>query len=804
MNKDKIDSLVKSLTLEEKIRLLNGVGDWHTYDANGKLPVIMMTDGPHGIRKIVDEQVGDITGSKPATCFPTASAVAASWNRKVAKKMAGHIAREAKQEGISIVLGPGINIKRHPLCGRNFEYFSEDPYLAGELGASYVESMQSEGVGTSLKHFAANSQETRRMTSNSQVDERALREIYLSAFEKVVKEARPATIMASYNKLNGEYACANKHLLKEILRDEWKYDGTVISDWGACIDVAKCFDSGLNLEMPDNRGYHYKKLIKAYEGGELSLAKLDELVSNIIKLVDENPKPLEAEEVNFDEANATSKEIEEECAVLLKNDGALPISAPCKLTVIGELADKMRFQGGGSSHIAVARHKNAIASLKEAGYEVTYLKGYENATDKCDFSLVNETLQYISNNKHDKVLFFIGLTDAFEGEGYDRDTLDVPYNQVDLLERVSAIVGRENVIAISFGGAPMDFRFDENVSALLHMYLGGQAVGEAIADLISGKVNPSGKLAETMPKVITDTPAFRYFAPRHDDVEYRESLFVGYRYYETFGVDVKYPFGYGLSYTSFEYTNMEVPEVFEGNDIIVNVSVKNTGNVAGAEIVELYVIPEKSDILRSSIELKGFEKIYLEPGEEKTVSMVLDDRAFACFDPEDSRFKTIAGVYTIAVGASIKNLFFKQNIVVQGEKYSRNERELFPEYFKEHAHGMDISHETFEKLYGKELSDFEHMKRGSYTLASSYSDVTKASLMGHIVRGIVNVGIKIMFKGKRKNDPEMKMVRFGIEEGALEGLIATSGGVVPPKLVEMLVLNANRSYGKAFLRLFHK
>lgn len=788
----------------DKIRLLNGVGDWHTYDANGTIPAIMMTDGPHGIRKIEDEQVGDITGSKPATCFPTASAVAASWNREVVAKMAKRIAMEARQEGISIVLGPGINIKRHPLCGRNFEYFSEDPYLAGELGTSYVKSMQNAGIGTSLKHFAANSQETRRMTSNSQVDERALREIYLSAFEKVVKEAKPATIMASYNKLNGEYACANKKLLTDILRSEWGYDGSVISDWGACIDALKCFKAGLNLEMPDNRGYHFNILKEAYEKGELTLEELDTLVENIIKLTEKYPKPAEAFAVNYDEANASAREIEEECAVLLKNKGILPVKEGSRITVIGELAEKMRFQGGGSSHIVAARHKNAIESLKEAGYEVTYLKGYENVTDKSDSKLVEEALSYVSKHKEDIVLFFIGLTDSFEGEGYDRTTLDVPLNQVDLLERISGVIGREKVAAISFGGAPMDFSFDENVSALLHMYLGGQAVGEAVANLVSGRVNPSGKLAETMPNMIIDTPAFRYFAPRHDDVEYRESIFVGYRYYETYDVPIRYPFGYGLSYTTFEYEKLEVPEVYEGKDIVVKVTVKNTGFVPGKEVVELYVIPEHSDIMRSRIELKGFEKIYLEPGEEKTVSIVLNDRAFSLYDTEDDRFKVISGVYTIAAGASVKDLKLKQNIVVQGENYLRNDRKLFPEYFNEHRYGMDISRNTFEKLYGKPLSDYEHQKRGDYTIASSYSDVTKASFFGLIVRGIVNLGIRIMFKGKKKNDPEMKMVRYGIEEGALEGLIATSGGIASPKLVEMLVLNANRSFGKAFLRLFHK
>ena len=800
--------ILAKLTPDEKIRLLGGDGAWHTYGADGKIPVIMMTDGPHGLRKVREEKHGDIENSIPATCFPTASAVAASWNPEAAAKMAKAIAKEAKSEQVSIVLGPGTNIKRSPLCGRNFEYYSEDPFLAGTLATAFIKSMQDEGVGTSLKHFAANSQETRRMTSNSEVDERALREIYLSAFEMAVKEAKPSTVMCSYNRVNGEYASHNRHLLTEILRDDWGYGGAVVSDWGATNSPVECYKAGLNLEMPDPNGYHTRVLKKAYKEGLITDKELDKWAEAVLtnfsvlsEKVDSNTK------ADLKVNNDIAREIEDECAVLLKNDGALPVSKEKKLIVIGELAHNMRFQGGGSSHINAAYSKNAIESLKEAGYDVTYVQGYKNDTDVTDTALKKEALDCVNNNykKNDTaILFFLGLTEAYEGEGYDRTDINIPANQTELLEAVSGLAERNDIAAISFGGAPMDFSWEKNVSSVLHMYLGGQAVGEAVADLVSGKVNPSGKLAETMPLDVSHTPAHRYFAPKHDDVEYRESLFVGYRYYETFNVPVRYPFGYGLSYTTFEYSNIKAPECFEGHDINVTLTVKNAGTLPGAETVQLYVLPEKENFIRSSIELKGFSKVFLNPGEEKEVTIPLNARSFSVYDTDKGRFAVMAGVYTIAAGASVRDLRLKTQIVVQGEKYFRNERELFPDYFKSQPEGMDISREQFEALFGRPLSDFRNRKRGEFDLNSSFGDVTKKSLAGYVFRIVIAIAVKFMFPGKSKSDPAYKMLRTGIEEGNLEGLIANSGGAISKKICDILVLNANRHYLKAFKRFFVK
>jgi len=618
--------------------------------------------------------------------------------------------------------------------------------------------------------------------------------------------------MASYNKINNEYACANKSLLTEILRNEWGYSGVVVSDWGACIDAVRCIKAGMNLEMPDNRGYHTEVLKKAYEQGELSEKQIDESAAKIIELVlglvknKEERDKNKTETISVNELHENNyelaKKIENESAILLKNEGVLPIETGTKLVVVGELAENMRFQGGGSSHINPAKHKNAIETLTDAGYEVYYLPGYKNNTDIPDEKLTTGVLDYLRKAPESNVLFFIGLTDSYEGEGYDRTTLNVPGNQVKLLEQISEIIPKEKLAAISFGGAPMDFSWERYVSGILHMYLGGEAVAEAVADLVSGKVSPSGRLAETVPMDLNQVPSNRYFALPHDDVEYRESLFVGYRYYQSFNVPVRYPFGYGLSYTDFEYQNMELS--WEDKILAATVKIKNTGSVAGAETIQVYVCPKQEDFIRSAIELRGFKKIYLEPGETKTITIVLDERSFDVYDIECQSYVTIGGQYTIAAGSSVDNLLLKKEIQVDGQKYSRNERELFPEYFKSHEKGMEISRETFEKLYGQPLSQYRNQGRGQYTIQSSFGDVSRKSLFGYIIRGIVAIGIKFMFPGKKKTDPDMMMVVQGIEEGALEGLIANSGGVVSAKLIDLLVLNANRKYGKAFVRIFTK
>ena len=698
-----IDKICEQLTIDEKIRLLGGVGDWHTYDCNGKIPSIMMTDGPHGIRKLEQEKVGDIETSKPATCFPTASAIACSWNPAIVKKMGEAIAKEAKKEQISIVLGCGINIKRSPLCGRNFEYFSEDPYLTGKLATGYIEGVQSLGIGTSLKHYAVNSQETRRMTSNSQIDERTLREIYLSAFEEVVKKAKPTSVMASYNRINGEFGARNKYLLTDVLRKEWKYQGGVVSDWGAANDIVSCMKNGLTLEMPDPKGFHTDVLKEAYKDGRITDQELDNWTKNVLQnFVSLHKNKEENYEVDMEEQNQVARKLENESGVLLKNNSVLAIGKEKKVIIIGELARQMRFQGGGSSHIQPTKMTNAIEAIREKGYQVTYIQGYQNEKEELGEKQLQDTIEKLKQEYRKKdcvILYFIGLTESYEGEGYDRKNLKIPQNQEELLAEIAETVGKDHIAAISFGGAPMDFSFEKNVGAI---------------------------------------------------------------------------------------------------------KIKNIGKVSGAEIAQLYVCPNESDVIRSHIELKGFQKIYLHPGEEKEVILELDERSFSVYDVEKKAFSMLSGKYQICIGASVHDLQLKANMEVVGNSYFRNERELFSDYFREQPHGMGISAEQFYQLLGGEPKHDKEKKRGEYTVYDSYQDVVNVSMFGKFVRGVVHIGLKIILRGKSERDPAFKMVKMGVEEGNLEGLIATSGGIATPKLIDMLVYNANKKYLQAFKRLLKK
>lgn len=804
-----IERILSELTTEEKINLLSGKGDWHINDCNGKVPSIMMTDGPHGLRKVVNEQeVGDLNKSFPATCFPTASAIASSWNPAISELMAKSIAKEAKKEKVSIVLGCGANMKRSPLCGRNFEYFAEDPYLAGKMGVGYVKGMQGEGVGTSVKHFACNNQETRRQSSNCQVDERALREIYLRQYEMIVKEAHPTTIMAAYNRINGEYGCANKHILKDILRDEWGFDGAVISDWGATMDVVKCLRSGMNLEMPDCHGYHSRKLAEAVASGEYTMEELDNAVREVLsKIAVLSEKVEDNVAVDFEEHHGIARRIENECAVLLKNDGLLPIEKHKKLIVIGHLAENMRYQGGGSSHINATKVPTAVKTLETEGYEVKYLQGYSTGALDTVPELHDEALDYVKKHKDDDntvILMFIGLTDISESEGFDRKTLGIPIGQVKLLDDI-ADVTKLPIAAITFGGSAIDYAWEDRVGAILHMHLGGQAVADSIADIVSGVANPSGRLSETIPYAIDDTPARRYFALDQDDVEYRESIYIGYRYYETFGVPVRYPFGYGLSYTYFEYSDMQVSaDRFSDGELTVSCKIKNIGQKLGAETLQLYVMPPKDNIIRAAKELKAFAKVELLPGEEKTVVFKLDSRAFAIFCTDTGKFEMITGEYGIGIGASVRDIRLEKKISIEGREYFRDERELFPSYFEKQVGGINIPEKEFEALYGKPLSRLRFRSKGEYDITCTFGDVSKASAYGKIVRKYVDKELYKMIAELPEEDPQRIMTIMGMEEGALESLISISGGQITANLVESLVDAANGHPIKGITKMLKK
>ncbi len=802
------DKILNELTLDEKVALLAGKNNWETEDCNGKIPSIMMTDGPHGVRKMTSEMAMDINQAYPATCFPTASAIASSWDPEVSKLMGATIAKEAKKEEVSIVLGCGVNMKRSPLCGRNFEYFSEDPYLAGKLGAGYVHGMQGEGVGTSIKHFAGNNQETRRMSSNSQIDERALQEIYLRAFEIIVRESKPTTLMASYNRINGVYGCANRHNLVELLREKWGFEGAVISDWGATMDAVECHRNGLTLEMPYGSSYHADKIKEAIKNGDYSEEELNEAAREVLRTLTALHENLVKDyKVDYDAHHDIARDIEDNCAVLLKNNGTLPISTSKKLIVVGELSEHMRIQGGGSSHIQITKTVNAIDTLKDAGYKVEYLQGYHTDISAVDTALHVEALDYIKEHNEDEdtvILYFIGLNDATESEGFDRKNLNIPDNQVRLLKDICGVTNLP-VVAITFAGAPMDYSWDKDVDAVLHMYLGGQAVANSVADLISGKVSPSGRLPETIPFAIEDTPAYRYFGLDRDDVEYRESIFIGYRYYETFGVPVKYPFGYGLTYTSFEYSDLKVSaDSYAGGELKLSVKVRNTGDVAGKEVVQVYICPPADNAIRAAKELKAFAKVSIDAGEEKVVDITLDDRAFAIYCDDVKDFDLISGDYKIAVGASVQDIKLEADIKVEGREYFRNERELFPSYFADNKHGMEIPEEEFERLLGRPLSRLSMRGRGDFDITCSFGDVSRASLLGKMVRSIIKKVMKKKLGDVDENDTAFLMAFACIEEGALESLFNITGGAITPKLADILIAFGNKQYGKGIARAFRR
>jgi len=663
-----IKEIIQQMTLEEKASLCSGKDFWHMKGIEKfNIPSLMLTDGPHGLRK--QEEGADHLGiqeSVKSTCFPTAVGLASTWNRSLIKKMGEALGKECQSEGVSIILGPGANIKRSPLCGRNFEYFSEDPYLSSEMAAAYIKGVQSEGVGTSLKHFLANNQEHRRMTVDAIIDERTLREIYLASFETAIKQAKPWTVMASYNKVNGKYVSENGYFLNDILREEWGFDGFVVSDWGGVNERVDALVNGLDLEMPPSGKIGEQKIIAAVKNGELSEEVLDKVVERLLSVI---KKALENKRNNITYDKEThhqlAREIARESMVLLKNDDEiLPLKKNDKIAVIGEFAISPRYQGGGSSHVNPTKLDNILDEIQKVSDEkILFAKGYDLASDEADHNLVNEAKEVAK--QAEKVILFVGLPDRYESEGYDREHMRMPDNHLQLIEVISEV--NPNTIVVLSNGAPVEMPWINRVKGLLESYLGGQALGGAIADLLYGIANPSGKLAETFPVKLSDTPSFLNFPGERDKVEYKEGIFVGYRYYDKKEIEPLFPFGYGLSYTTFEYNNLTIDkkEMNDTETAKVTVTVKNTGLVPGKEIVQLYISAVESQVIRPEKELKGFEKVELQPGEEKTVTFILDRRSFAYYNVDLNDWHVETGEYNILVGKSSKEIVLKDSILVQ-------------------------------------------------------------------------------------------------------------------------------------------
>ena len=772
------------LSKEEKIRLFNGDGSWRTYDAGGKLPHLTMSDGPHGLRKQDEENYADLNKSRIATCFPTASAIACSFNRKLLYLLGQSIAKEALEQGVDIVLGPGINIKRSPLCGRNFEYYSEDPYLAGSLAAEYIKGMQSLNVGTSLKHFACNNQEKRRQVSNSIVDEKTLSEIYLRAFEIAVKSADPASIMVSYNKVNGGYAASSRFLLTELLRKKWGFKGFVVSDWGACIDAVKCIKAGMDLAMPDSSGYFTRQIEKTYDEDEELKRKLSE-ANEIILAAAEKYALQDKKKPPKSDNHKVATDMACESAVLLKNDGALPLKEKESITVIGALADKMKFQGGGSSHISTAEYPNAIESLSGEGYEIDYAPGYlldhtKNRKKKVTEAklLREEAIEKVKSSvsKKRKVIYFCGLTEEYEGEGFDRENLNLPKDQADLLDEM--IKTGAEITVVTFSGSPINLYFEDRVKALLHMYLCGEGCGEAVAQLLSGKVSPSGKLAESFPLNVEDTPCFGLFATEDDNVYYKEGCYVGYRHYEGRDIAVRHEFGFGLSYTDFEYSDLKIC-LSEGK---LSFKIKNIGKTYGGEIAQVYIERKCS----SYKELRGFEKVFLNPGEEKEVEVSLDDNSFKEYDTALHGFKINPGKYRINVGRSVKNIVLYDDVEI-AEDFCFTE--IAPEKDKD-TNGYKPDENLYREFFEK--TEITPRKKGTFTSADCLGDMAKESFFVRGYLSLLEKGIVLTSKGKSKDDPSVKIAISAIKENPLESLISTSGGLIKEGFVKWLVKTANK------------
>jgi beta-glucosidase len=673
-----VGALLGELTLEEKASLVSGSGFWWTRRIERLgIPSIMVADGPHGLRKQADR--GDHVGlgaSVPATCFPTASALASSWDRNLVRAVGAAIGTEARAQDLAVVLGPGINLKRSPLCGRNFEYLSEDPVLAGELGAAMVEGIQGRGVGTSLKHFAVNNQETDRLRVSADVDERPLRELYLAGFERVVRDAGPWTVMCSYNRINGVYASQDPWLLTEVLRDEWGFDGLVVSDWGAVDDPTQALPAGLDLEMPSTGGASARKVAAAVEAGQLDEAALDTAIGRLLHLLGRTLPGVESDDqASYEAHHAFARAAAAECAVLLKNDEELlPLSPDLKhIAVIGEFARTPRFQGAGSSKVNPTQVDDALSALRTGlgdDVTVTFAAGFGVDDPTVNANALLEEAAAAAGFAHATVLF-LGLPPSYESEGYDRTHIDLPADQLAVLDAVAAVANRL-VVVLSNGSVVAVDGWQDRVDALVEGWLGGQAGGSAIADVLLGEVNPSGRLAETIPVRLEDTASYLDFPGEDRHVRYGEGLFIGYRHHDAIGGPVSYPFGHGLSYTTFGYSDLVVaPATFVdaggwrgAPKLEVTATITNTGPVAGKEVVQLYVGQPGASVRRAVRELKDFAKVALDPGDRTTVSFVLDERDLSHWSTRAGGWVLEPGPFEISLGASSRDLRLQATVEV--------------------------------------------------------------------------------------------------------------------------------------------
>lgn len=777
----KVEEIAAGLTTEEKVALCSGKDFWHTKEmGNHGIPEMMLTDGPNGLRKQSLE--GDALGignSEEATCFPTAVTAAQTWNRKLLYEEGRAIGEEAREAGVAVVLGPGVNIKRSPLCGRNFEYYAEDPYVAGELGASFVAGMQNEtGIGTSLKHFACNSQEYRRLQSDSQLDERTLREIYLRAFEKVVKKAQPATVMCAYNKVNGTFCSDNETLLNGILRKEWGFKGAVVTDWGALNDRTKAFQAGCDLAMPGGSALGEKQALKDIKDGTLDIECVNASVKRILSLILRRSEAVEkAKGYSYDRTahQVTAQRIAEEGAVLLKNaESILPLESTKDVVLIGRMAAAMRYQGGGSSHI----NPTKLVQVRESMPEAAWVEGCDD-----EGNVTEESLEEVTRaaKKARTAVVFVGLTDRYESEGFDRKDLAIPTGHNRMVK--AALAGNPNVVVVLMGGSPMKLPWFDEVKAVLYTGLCGQAGGAAIANLLTGKVNPSGKLTESWPLEEIDIPCYGGYGKK--DAQYREGIYVGYRYYEKAGQRVRFPFGYGLSYTRFEYSNLLI------SDRQVTVQVRNVGNRAGSEVVQLYVGNPQNGMHRPLKELRAFEKVFLQPGEGAMVTFLLASRDFALYQ---DGWKIPTGTYSIMVGSSSADIRLVQPVAVEEETVPAPV--WLPESWYARPFGQPSLGE-WKHIMNEPLPEEKEAVPGCFSMESSVSEMAPYSF---VCRRVLN-GMK---KGCMKQagcpawneeDPVFRMNFSTTADIPVRALKSFAPGV-PMVFLKALVFLANHGNAK--------
>ena len=772
-----IERIIGKLTIEEKAALVAGTDFMFTNPVPRLgVPSLRMSDGPHGLR--VQKEGGDngVTASEPATSVPTAATVASSWEPENSRLIGVAIGKEAHKYGIHVVLGPGANIKRNPLAGRNFEYFSEDPYLAGKMAAAEVDGIQSEGVGVSVKHFALNNAENFRFMGNSVADERAIREIYLKVFEMVVKDAHPATMMCAYNAINGEYCSQNKWLLTDVLRKEWGFDGLVMTDWGAMHDRVRSLRAGLDLEMPGDTAICRKWILDSVKDGSLPMEVLDEAVKNVLTLVEQYVRA-HPDDCDFEANDCLACEIAEDSAVLLKNDGVLPLSGDEEVFVTGDLFEKMRYQGAGSSMINPTKLTTPKDAFDAMGVRYTYARGYaENATTT-NGALLREALD--GAKKFQKVLVFAGLTDYVESEGCDREDMRLPENQLALIEGL--VKQGKEVIVVLFGGSPVELPFAGKVSAILNMYLPGQSGGRACANLLFGKANPAGRLAETWPLRYEDVPFGETFGKSENEV-YKESIFVGYRYYATAKKRVRYPFGFGLSYTSFVWSDMQMSE--EGEKFMISCRVKNTGSRGGAEVVQLYVSAPESKVYKPLRELKAFQKVRLAAGEEKEVKLIVNKDELRYFDMQKHSWVLEGGEYRFELCSDAETVVLEQTITLEGEYNAPYPEDVLKVY--QGANFQGLTDEVFEKMSGKHIPPLPAKK--PITLESRFSNLEKADFLGKILHSaVLSVATKQMKEAKKlpegkEKDNKIKgafFLRRILESNSLISMSMSAGTGMP-------------------------